>query len=136
MKKQKLIAVIGGSEASPQEARLAEEVGRELAAQNAVLVCGGLGGVMEAACRGASSAGGITIGILPGRGKSRHSHRDCLRPPERHPRSQPQYMVYHPGQPGNSQFNNPGRRPQRGSRVSPANGRNITNSNGRFYVRY
>jgi len=66
MKKQKLIAVIGGSEASPQEARLAEEVGRELAAQNAVLVCGGLGGVMEAACRGASSAGGITIGILPG----------------------------------------------------------------------
>jgi len=66
MMKQRLIAVIGGSEASPQEARLAEEVGRELAAQNAVLVCGGLSGVMEAACRGASSADGITIGILPG----------------------------------------------------------------------
>ena len=66
MMKQRLIAVIGGSDASPQEARLAEEVGRELAAQNAVLVCGGLGGVMEAACRGASSADGITIGILPG----------------------------------------------------------------------
>ena len=66
MKRQKLIAVIGGSEASPQEARLAEEVGRELAVQKAVLVCGGLGGVMEAACRGASTAGGITVGILPG----------------------------------------------------------------------
>ena len=66
MKKQRIVAVIGGSEPSPQEARLAEEVGRELARQNAILVCGGLGGAMEAACRGASSAGGMTIGILPG----------------------------------------------------------------------
>lgn len=61
-----VIAVIGASEASPEEARLAENVGRELARQGAVLVCGGLGGVMEAACRGASSTGGLTIGILPG----------------------------------------------------------------------
>ena len=45
---------------------MAEEVGRELARQGATLVCGGLGGVMEAACRGASSEGGITVGILPG----------------------------------------------------------------------
>ena len=45
---------------------MAEEVGRELARQDAVLVCGGLGGVMEAACKGASAEGGITIGILPG----------------------------------------------------------------------
>ena len=65
-KKKKIIAVIGGSQPSPEEARLAEEVGRELARQGATLVCGGLGGVMEAACRGASSAGGVTIGILPG----------------------------------------------------------------------
>ena len=65
-KKRKIIAVIGGSEPSPEEARLAEEVGRELAMQGATLVCGGLGGVMEAACRGASSEGGVTIGILPG----------------------------------------------------------------------
>jgi uncharacterized protein (TIGR00725 family) len=60
------IGVIGGSEVSPQIAQLAEEVGREIARRGAVLVCGGLGGVMEAACRGASDEGGQTIGILPG----------------------------------------------------------------------
>ena len=64
--KKKLIAVIGGSQCSSQEAKLAEEVGHELAKRGAILVCGGLGGVMEAACRGASSEGGVTIGILPG----------------------------------------------------------------------
>lgn len=60
------IAVIGGSDVSPPVAGLAEEVGREIARRGAVLVCGGLGGVMEAACRGASREGGLTIGILPG----------------------------------------------------------------------
>jgi len=64
--KPKTIAVIGGGQCTKKEAVLAEEVGRELARRGAVLVCGGLGGVMEAACRGASSEGGITIGILPG----------------------------------------------------------------------
>ncbi len=64
--KKKFIAVIGGEQPSPEAAKLAEEIGRELARQGAILVCGGLGGVMEAACRGASSEGGITIGILPG----------------------------------------------------------------------
>jgi uncharacterized protein (TIGR00725 family) len=44
----------------------AEEVGREIARRGAVLVCGGLSGAMEAACRGARGAGGTTIGILPG----------------------------------------------------------------------
>ncbi len=63
---KKFIAVIGGSQCSSREARLAEEVGRELARRGVTLVCGGLGGVMEAACRGASSEGGVTIGILPG----------------------------------------------------------------------
>jgi hypothetical protein len=63
---KKFIAVIGGSQASRKEIRLAEEVGSELAKKGATLVCGGLGGVMEAACRGASSEGGTTIGILPG----------------------------------------------------------------------
>ncbi|GAH78379.1 unnamed protein product [marine sediment metagenome] len=63
---KKFIAVIGGSQCSKEEAKLAEEVGRELAKQGAILVCGGLGGVMEAACKGASSEGGVTIGILPG----------------------------------------------------------------------
>ena len=65
-KKRIIIAVIGGGQPTPEEAMLAEEVGRELARQGAALVCGGLGGVMEAACRGASSEGGVTIGILPG----------------------------------------------------------------------
>ncbi len=66
MDKKKFVAVIGGNQPSPQEARLAEEVGRELAKRGAILVCGGLGGVMETACKGAQSEGGVTIGILPG----------------------------------------------------------------------
>jgi uncharacterized protein (TIGR00725 family) len=45
---------------------VAEAVGRELARRGAVLVCGGLRGVMEAACRGAKEGGGLTVGILPG----------------------------------------------------------------------
>jgi uncharacterized protein (TIGR00725 family) len=65
-KREKLIAVIGGSEPSSEEARWAEEVGRELARRGAILICGGLSGVMEAACRGAVSERGLTIGILPG----------------------------------------------------------------------
>ena len=64
--KKRFIAVIGGKQPSPQEAELAEEVGRKLAIKGAILVCGGLGGVMEAACQGAQSEGGVTIGILPG----------------------------------------------------------------------
>jgi len=64
--KSPLIAVIGGSQPSKKEMELAFEVGKELALHGAVLVCGGLGGVMEAACKGAKSSGGLTIGILPG----------------------------------------------------------------------
>ena len=65
-KRKKIIAVIGSGQPSPEEVKLAEEVGCELARHGAILVCGGLGGVMEAACRGASSEDGVTIGILPG----------------------------------------------------------------------
>src|SRR3954463_1662664 len=60
------IAVVGAGEASGDQARDAEAVGRALGDAGAVLVCGGLGGVMEAACRGAKAAGGTTVGILPG----------------------------------------------------------------------
>lgn len=60
------IAVIGRSACSPAEAALAEEVGRLLAERSVTVVCGGLGGVMEAVCRGAASRGGFTVGILPG----------------------------------------------------------------------
>ena len=63
---KRFIAVIGGSDCTPEEARLAEEVGRGLARNGAVLICGGLGGIMEAACKGASAEGGLTVGILPG----------------------------------------------------------------------
>ena len=65
-----VIAVIGASQCSKEIAQIAEDVGRELAKRGVTLVCGGLGGVMEAACRGAKMEGGTTIGILPG--TSRH----------------------------------------------------------------
>jgi uncharacterized protein (TIGR00725 family) len=60
------VAVVGAGEAGEGLAALAEEVGRELAARGAVVVCGGLGGVMAAACRGARAGGATTVGILPG----------------------------------------------------------------------
>ena len=66
MERPLYIAVVGENDPSPRLAALAEAVGAEIAAAGAVLVCGGLGGAMEAACRGARSRGGIAIGILPG----------------------------------------------------------------------
>jgi uncharacterized protein (TIGR00725 family) len=60
------IAVIGPGDAPSPIAALAEEVGAGLAQAGATLVCGGLGGVMAAACRGAKAAGGLTVGLLPG----------------------------------------------------------------------
>lgn len=60
------VAVCGAGTAVPQEASLAEEVGRRLAERGAVVLCGGLGGVMEAAARGATAVGGIAVGLLPG----------------------------------------------------------------------
>ncbi len=59
------VAVVGAGICDRSLAALAEEVGRRLGKAGAVLVCGGLGGVMEAACRGAKSAGGATVGVLP-----------------------------------------------------------------------
>ena len=61
-----LIAVIGGGSVNEEIYALAEEVGREIAMRQGIVVCGGLYGVMEACCKGAKSAGGMTIGILPG----------------------------------------------------------------------
>jgi uncharacterized protein (TIGR00725 family) len=66
MQKQQLIGVIGGGSCDARVAEVAEAVGRLIAEGGRALVCGGLGGVMEAACRGAADAGGLTIGILPG----------------------------------------------------------------------
>jgi uncharacterized protein (TIGR00725 family) len=61
---------VGPGDASPDELAMAETVGRLVAQRGAALVCGGLGGVMEAACRGARAEGGATIGILPGLDRS------------------------------------------------------------------
>jgi len=66
MKRKWIVAVIGGAECSDEEAQSAEQIGRGLAEHGCMLVCGGGSGVMEAACRGASGAGGFTIGILSG----------------------------------------------------------------------
>jgi uncharacterized protein (TIGR00725 family) len=62
------IAVAGGAKATRQEYKAAYSVGRLIAESGAVLVCGGLGGVMEAACRGAQEKGGTTVGIISGTG--------------------------------------------------------------------
>jgi uncharacterized protein (TIGR00725 family) len=61
------VAVVGPGEANAEELSTAEEVGRLLGEAGALVVSGGRGGVMEAVCRGARSAGGLTLGILPGR---------------------------------------------------------------------
>jgi uncharacterized protein (TIGR00725 family) len=65
--RRRQVAVSGGGASPPNEALdAAEEVGRRLAEAGITIVCGGLGGVMEAAARGAAGAGGEVIGILPG----------------------------------------------------------------------
>jgi len=64
--RKRRIGVIGSSRPSPESVRLAEAVGRLLGQAGVVLICGGLGGVMEAAARGAAGAGGLTVGLLPG----------------------------------------------------------------------
>lgn len=61
-----MIGVVGDSFCTAETVRLAREVGKGIAEKKAVLVCGGLGGVMEAACQGAKSKSGLTVGILPG----------------------------------------------------------------------
>jgi uncharacterized protein (TIGR00725 family) len=60
------IGVVGNATSDPERDALAEQVGRGLAEGGAVVVCGGLGGVMAAACRGAAGRGGVSLGLLPG----------------------------------------------------------------------
>lgn len=66
VRKKLRIGIIGGSKPAPEFRKTAYEVGRLIAKKQAVLVCGGLRGVMEAAAKGNKEAGGISIGILPG----------------------------------------------------------------------
>ena len=63
------VAVVGPGDASPAEIESAELIGRGIAQRGDVLVCGGLGGVMAAAARGAAAAGGTTVGLLPGKSR-------------------------------------------------------------------
>jgi len=70
LRNRPIIAVIGAGKCTPLEAEHATLVGREIARRGAVLVCGGLGGCMTNAARGAKEAGGITIGIIPTHDKS------------------------------------------------------------------
>jgi uncharacterized protein (TIGR00725 family) len=63
------IGIIGAGKCSKKMGSLAEEVGRAVARSGAILVCGGLDGVMAAAAKGAKSADGVTVGILPGNDK-------------------------------------------------------------------
>ena len=65
------ISVIGTGEANAAQYERAREVGRLVAERGGVVVCGGRGGVMEAAARGATEAGGVAIGILPDEDRSR-----------------------------------------------------------------
>ena len=65
MERKGIIGVIGGAEVGPEVMQRAEETGRLIAGHGFLLICGGMGGVMEAACKGAKGAGGTTIGILP-----------------------------------------------------------------------
>ena len=67
MNRRTVIAVVGGGQVTPAVEARAEAVGREIARAGAALLCGGLGGVMAAAARGAAQEGGLTIGLLPGR---------------------------------------------------------------------
>lgn len=66
MERKPIIGVIGAGEPTPAGYAVAREVGRLIAEAGAVLVCGGLGGVMEGAARGCAEAGGVVVGILPG----------------------------------------------------------------------
>ena len=68
MKSMRLISVIGGAQCSQSEALFAEEIGRLIAKEGLAIVCGGRGGIMEAACRGAWEDDGFTLGILPSTG--------------------------------------------------------------------
>src|SRR2546430_9995455 len=70
MKPSRYVAVCGASDPAPSQRELAREVGRRLAEAKAVILCGGLGGAMEAVSQGAAEAGGTVVGILPGADRS------------------------------------------------------------------
>jgi hypothetical protein len=72
--RKKIIAVIGGAETTQKNLEIAEEAGFLIAKKGAALITGGLGGVMEAASRGAKKAKGLVIGIIP------YTNKSCANP--------------------------------------------------------
>ena len=64
--RMKQVAVVGAGDCTDEEYVAAERVGKLLAGHQAIICCGGLGGVMEAAAKGAHAQGGMTVGIIPG----------------------------------------------------------------------
>jgi uncharacterized protein (TIGR00725 family) len=72
--KRVVIGVVGGRDTEEKYLKIAEELGRLIAEKGAILISGGLSGVMEAASRGAKTAGGITVGVLP------QDHKDYANP--------------------------------------------------------
>ena len=70
MKNSRIIGVIGASSAEAIDENIAYEIGQEIALKGYILLCGGMGGIMEAACRGAKLNNGTTVGILPGENSS------------------------------------------------------------------
>jgi hypothetical protein len=80
-KRRPKIAVVGGNRVTGEVANTAFEVGSHIGLNGAILVCGGLGGVMEAAAKGAKKAGGTVVGILPGEsGDDANPHVDIAIP--------------------------------------------------------
>jgi uncharacterized protein (TIGR00725 family) len=71
------IAVIGAADAKPEEYTTALAVGHMIAENKGTLICGGMGGVMEAACKGAHDKDGGTVGIVPDTGNG-NSHLDIV----------------------------------------------------------
>jgi hypothetical protein len=69
MRSVKIIGVIGGASCTREIEKIAFRVGQEIARRGAILICGGLSGVMEAACKGAKNGGGTTVGVLPGKNR-------------------------------------------------------------------
>ena len=67
--RKKIIGVIGAGDAGVEDLKMAEAVGEEIASNGYTLLCGGMGGVMEAASKGAKSKDGVCIGVLPGSSK-------------------------------------------------------------------
>lgn len=76
--RRRRIAVIGAGEASKRQSDLARQVGEEIARRDAILLCGGLGGVMQAAASGACERGGLTLGFLPGYDAAAASEAICI----------------------------------------------------------